>query len=76
MERSIRARARRTSRGSSITNASDAKSGIPSPERQRLYRRTGFEIFAQAPVTLHPCQPYYTGDVLLLFKRLKQARAA
>lgn len=42
----------------------------------RLYRRAGFEIVAQEPVRLHPCQPYYTGDVLLLIKHLKQTRVA
>ncbi|MEM7721338.1 MAG: GNAT family N-acetyltransferase [Pseudomonadota bacterium] len=34
----------------------------------RLYRRLGFEVAASAPVLSHPCQPYYTGDVLLLLK--------
>ncbi len=36
----------------------------------RLYRRHGYEFAASAPVRLHPCQPYYTGEVLLLIKRL------
>ncbi len=36
----------------------------------RLYLRTGFEIVERAPVRSHPCQPYYTGDVLLLTKSI------
>ncbi|MEM8686441.1 MAG: GNAT family N-acetyltransferase [Pseudomonadota bacterium] len=36
----------------------------------RLYERLGYTIAARAKVHLHPCQPYYTGDVLLLLKRL------
>jgi ribosomal protein S18 acetylase RimI-like enzyme len=36
----------------------------------RLYRRRGYEFAASAPVRLHPCQPYYSGDVLLLIKQL------
>ena len=36
----------------------------------RLYRRLGYEFAASAPVRLHPCQPYYTGEVLLLIKRI------
>ena len=36
----------------------------------RLYERLGYTIAARAEVRLHPCQPYYTGDVLLLLKRL------
>ena len=36
----------------------------------RLYERLGFERVQTAPVRLHPCQPYYTGDVLLLMKDL------
>ncbi len=36
----------------------------------RLYRRLGFEPVAQAPVRNHPCQPYYTGDVVLLIRNL------
>ena len=36
----------------------------------RLYRRIGFRLATSAPVLLHPCQPYYTGDVLLLIKHL------
>lgn len=36
----------------------------------RLYERMGYERIAHAPVRLHPCQPYYTGDVLLLMKRV------
>ncbi len=34
----------------------------------RLYQRLGYEVAASAPVLSHPCQPYYTGDVLLLLK--------
>lgn len=37
----------------------------------RLYRRLGFEFADRAAVLLHPCQPYYTGDVLLLLKPVK-----
>ncbi len=36
----------------------------------RLYQRTGYKLAAKAPVRLHPCQPYYTGDVLLLMEPL------
>ncbi|WP_189799483.1 GNAT family N-acetyltransferase [Tateyamaria sp. syn59] len=36
----------------------------------RLYRRLGYELVASAPVLSHPCQPYYTGDVLLLLKAI------
>ena len=36
-----------------------------------LYERSGYKITARAKVRLHPCQPYYTGDVLLLFKSLQ-----
>ncbi len=36
----------------------------------RLYERFGYTVAARASVRLHPCQPYYTGDVLLLLKRL------
>ena len=36
----------------------------------RLYLRQGYEFAASAPVRLHPCQPYYTGEVLLLIKQL------
>ncbi len=36
----------------------------------RLYDRCGYHIAARSKVRLHPCQPYYTGDVLLLLKRL------
>ena len=36
----------------------------------RLYERLGYEVAARSKVRLHPCQPYYTGDVLLLLKRL------
>ncbi len=36
----------------------------------RLYQRLGYTIAARSEVRLHPCQPYYTGDVLLLLKRL------
>ncbi|WP_298837320.1 GNAT family N-acetyltransferase [uncultured Roseobacter sp.] len=34
----------------------------------RLYTRLGYTQISAAPVRLHPCQPYYTGDVLLLTK--------
>ena len=34
----------------------------------RLYHRLGFKTVSRSPVLLHPCQPYYTGDVLLLLK--------
>lgn len=36
----------------------------------RLYRRSGYVERARSPVRFHPCQPYYTGDVLLLEKPL------
>lgn len=36
----------------------------------RLYKRLGYQQVQAAPVRLHPCQPYYTGDVLLLMKIL------
>ena len=36
----------------------------------RLYERFGYKLAAKAPVQRHPCQPYYTGDVLLLIKKL------
>lgn len=36
----------------------------------RLYQSLGYELVAKAAVQLHPCQPYYTGDVLLLIKDL------
>ncbi len=38
----------------------------------RLYKRLGFSVAARSPVLLHPCQPYYTGDVLMLEKCLSQ----
>lgn len=38
----------------------------------RLYERLGYAYAASAPVRLHPCQPYYTGDVLLLIKPLER----
>ena len=34
----------------------------------RLYKRLGYKHMKSAPVLNHPCQPYYTGDVLLLMK--------
>ena len=34
----------------------------------RLYKRLGYRLVESAAVRLHPCQPYYTGDVLLLMK--------
>ncbi len=36
-----------------------------------LYERSGYKVSARAKVRLHPCQPYYTGDVLLLLKSLQ-----
>ncbi len=36
----------------------------------RLYTRVGYELAAREPVREHPCQPYYTGDILLLTKPL------
>ncbi len=36
----------------------------------RLYERLGYARVASEPVRLHPCPPYYTGDVLLLKKSL------
>ena len=39
-------------------------------EALRLYEGTGYEIAARAKVLFHPCQPYYTAEVLLLFKSL------
>lgn len=36
----------------------------------RLYQRLGYGLAERAAVRLHPCQPYYTGDVLLLLKSL------
>lgn len=36
----------------------------------RLYQRLGYDTSARSQVRLHPCQPYYTGDVLLLMKTL------
>lgn len=36
----------------------------------RLYQRLGYKLHEKARVRLHPCQPYYTGDVLLLIKEL------
>ena len=36
----------------------------------RLYERHGYVFAAKEPVRLHPSPPYYTGDVLLLKKRL------
>lgn len=39
----------------------------------RLYARLGYELVSREPVREHPCHPYYTGDVLLLTKRLGQA---
>jgi ribosomal protein S18 acetylase RimI-like enzyme len=38
----------------------------------RLYRRLGYTEQARSPVRLHPCQPYYTGDVLLLRKTVSR----
>lgn len=36
----------------------------------RLYAKLGYSEVARAPVREHPCQPYYTGDVLLLKKQV------
>ncbi len=36
----------------------------------RLYKRLGYKFAKSAAVQDHPCQPYYTGDVLLLMKEL------
>lgn len=36
----------------------------------KLYKRLGYTQSASSPVRQHPCQPYYTGDVLLLIKEL------
>jgi ribosomal protein S18 acetylase RimI-like enzyme len=36
----------------------------------RLYSQFGYDLDASEPVRLHPCPPHYTGDVLLLKKRL------
>lgn len=36
----------------------------------RLYERNGYRATACSKVLDHPCQPYYTGDVLLLVKNL------
>lgn len=36
----------------------------------RLYARLGYTKVASASVRLHPCAPYYTGEVLLLKKPL------
>ena len=41
----------------------------------RLYERLGYARAASEPVRLHPCPPYYTGDVLLLMKPLDDASA-
>ncbi len=38
----------------------------------RLYQRLGYDLKESAPVRLHPCQPYYTGEVLLLIKDLNK----
>ncbi len=36
----------------------------------RLYSRLGYDKDAHSPVRDHPCQPYYTGDVLMLKKQI------
>ena len=36
----------------------------------RLYDRLGYTLVAREPVRLHPCPPYYSGDVLLLMKNI------
>lgn len=38
-----------------------------------LYRRLGYRDIGQSPVRDHPCQPYYTGVVILLEKTLHAA---
>lgn len=40
-------------------------------EALQLYLRTGYEQSASRPVLLHPCQPYYDGEVLLLTKTIE-----
>ncbi|WP_299690028.1 GNAT family N-acetyltransferase [uncultured Tateyamaria sp.] len=42
----------------------------------RLYQRLGYSLSARSPVLLHPCPPYYTGDVLLLEKQLPETTAS
>ena len=37
---------------------------------RKLYHNLGYQDFARAPVLRHPCQPYYTGDVVLLKKTI------
>lgn len=55
------------------------EAGVPSMSIQvygqntsavRLYVDKGYVERARAPVREHPCQPYYTGDVVLLLKEL------
>ncbi len=41
----------------------------------RLYERHGYARVASEPVRLHPCPPYYTGEVLLLVKSLSSETA-
>lgn len=36
----------------------------------QLYQRLGYAVTAKSAVRDHPCQPYYTGDVLLLKRTL------
>lgn len=38
----------------------------------KLYHRLGYRPVASAAVQHHPCQPYYTGNVLLLVKQLDE----
>lgn len=39
----------------------------------RLYERTGYRIVTRRPVLLHPCQPYYDEDVVLMLKDIEKA---
>ncbi|WP_157982102.1 GNAT family N-acetyltransferase [Oceanicella sp. SM1341] len=34
----------------------------------RLYERAGYRVAGRRPILLHPCQPWYDEDVLLLLK--------
>ncbi|MGC3940930.1 GNAT family N-acetyltransferase [Roseobacter sp. EG26] len=38
----------------------------------RLYEHLGYIAISQARVRCHPCQPYYSGDVVLLEKQVGQ----
>lgn len=41
-----------------------------------LYQRLGFRVIGHTPVRQHPCQPYYTGDVLALLKSIEDCDVA